>query len=1108
MSSRFLLPLLLAGPGWVAVLEAEPALVPTWEAITPAPEIRQGGINAALLTPSGAWAVYRAPGTDLYRRELYAVPTGPETVPPIRLNRPLPGSSTLLDFDLLGDGETVVFHTADEIPGQNELFAYDLRTGERRRLNAPLPVVESIELDFDRNPPSTGGVFTRFDHIVMPPESEADESLPPFRAPGDVWAFEVSPGRQWVLYLAPASPAGPLTAFIVPADGSRPPQELPHHPLRHPDFATLAFLADETQLVVGEEGETSVRLGVLDLDTMETAWIDTIPIEEVRVSASEVILDEPSRGLLVKYAGSNSNLTTRYRWADLDGEQPARWITSSEGREYGSVHLPESRLLILMFQALNPNPPGYQIIAVDLDSGSERRLASGTLSQNREVEYLYVDRRREMATWTAAGIRWGVPLAGGEPFSFSALANVEPSDRLGDRGQVEMDATGALHWFYNHDGGIWHLDLDPTAVPQRVADGKFERVLALDEANRTAILHGARREELPAAHPILQVSLDRQEVRELALVSKANNNWLLYGHSIAQVRGPVLYHRNVEGRLARVDFATEPTTRRYLSPPLMATGEARLLSLSPTREWWALSLLLTTEQRGLHVMRADGSGLHLIQNAAVYPDQMHWTPSGRFLVYTGKDAPYWRAVDLEQEFAEIEIPVDFYNRLVALTPSHEAVIARADENLTFSLTPLTGGEPHDVFTLPTPGSGTMYAGQAMVSPDGRWLVLSVDQWRQPRRIWRIPLTGGEALLLADATTHPEANVIVAVDNDDAFIRGYDSAVFRFPLDGGDPVRLTEARPAGSTVTGASNLSIDLERRQLAYETHLPDGHKRMVRRSLDEPDELGYAGEVFAQEGERLQLRAGVLAFHTAHQIWTVAAERGSPPVPMAVRDPSRWVDWIELGPDGRAVYALIMGGGVDLVRFDRLTGEATPMAPTFTNLNNIHGFAVGRDDDEVLFVSDLEQRYRERIYRSRIGPPAPPPDWREHADYAAWAAAENLPADWAAPEADADGNGVSNLLEYVHRSHPMDFADRPAFSVSVSSLATGWVELTYRAGVDPRPVHLRPQVSRDLRFWFDLPQAPDPTSELLGDGTREITWEIEPVANVETFYRLRVSLP
>src|SRR5690606_36584836 len=111
--------------------------------------------------------------------------------------------SEVHQFELAGDATTVLYLAAENLPGRDELFAYDLGTGARRRLNLPLIV------------PCGGEV---------------------------VW-LSVSPDGNWVLFevsnvtYSPQSPFwsnppyGPSQYYAAPADGSAPARLLPHPPL-------------------------------------------------------------------------------------------------------------------------------------------------------------------------------------------------------------------------------------------------------------------------------------------------------------------------------------------------------------------------------------------------------------------------------------------------------------------------------------------------------------------------------------------------------------------------------------------------------------------------------------------------------------------------------------------------------------------------------------------------------------------------------------------------------------------------------------------------------------------------------------------------------------
>jgi hypothetical protein len=105
-----------------------------------------GDVEEFLLSPDGAWVVYRADQDTPGVLELYAVPT--EGGSPVKLNGSLvAGGQVSTTYLVTPDSSTVVYRADQQQAGRPELFAVPITGGVPRKLNGELPPGGSVAED-------------------------------------------------------------------------------------------------------------------------------------------------------------------------------------------------------------------------------------------------------------------------------------------------------------------------------------------------------------------------------------------------------------------------------------------------------------------------------------------------------------------------------------------------------------------------------------------------------------------------------------------------------------------------------------------------------------------------------------------------------------------------------------------------------------------------------------------------------------------------------------------------------------------------------------------------------------------------------------------------
>ena len=119
------------------------------------------------------------------------------------------------------------------------------------------------------------------------------------------------------------------------------------------------------------------------------------------------------------------------------------------------------------------------------------------------------------------------------------------------------------------------------------------------------------------------------------------------------------------------------------------------------------------------------------------------------------------------------------------------------------------------------------------------------------------------------------------------------------------------------------------------------------------------------------------------------------------------------------------------------------------------------------------------------------------------WTGSFGLSGAGAQPSADTDGDGFSNLEEYLFGGEPDNALERPSFSIDPLEVD----RFSATARTDDSSYSVFPQWSRDLENWFssDFTEIADaPSSE--GPSYRDRTWELTLGDEPTLFYRLKAE--
>lgn len=1050
--------------GWADTVSITP--------LSPEPTQRSGRIRAVRITSDDGHVVFTASSPRHEPAQLFATAlTLPHTAP-IRINRPLLGTESVTHFDLAGDGTTILYLAAETLFERDELFSYDLGTGARRRLSTPLD--------------SSGT--------------------------GDVDWFTVSPDRAWIVYETSNAPSGLRDFHIVPVDGSIPARRLPYPPL--PDFHEgYAFTGDGNGLVLVDETSTPARLFSFNMGSGQLAPLDALPPDEAWTYRAGRA--DPATGLfairLSGYLPPSIALHTRHRVVDPGGSIPARWIGEIHPTLDGATVLPDPARLLLVGKAADTGTT--TVSGHDLATGA---VTSWELPLNASLgdyfaanpiaaapaESLKLDRTRELFFYSAGPDRRYLRLGDGAEISLSSLADDAGLIAAGAQPFFLIpDETGRVHFFFAATDGTWWLDLAPgeADAPVRIAPFAATAIAAINAAADRVIIQS------------IDDSSDTS-IRDfhLASITGSEPSRLLGGHHyewfdpapayLTRHGAQLLFPRSGDG-LVLTDLDQPAGSPRLVSPPWAVVSQAHIASESPDR-----SHALIRVDDELYLSAIATGQLRNIASGQFPSWSIRWSPDGRWMFLRHDEPEIWQAIDTADQFASRTLADEYYDRMVGIGADHQVVHARGGQDLSFYVTDLRTGEIRELGTLPRPpGNAVRSPGFGLINADGDTLALTIATGSL-HEVWLVPLQGAPPAALVNGAGLGDGIGVLGLDSTHVYLSTYEAAIHAVARDGSGFLRLSETAPAGGGMIGATDIQLDLERRLVVYASSYPDGVRRLHRRSLDAPDELGFAAEIFPLEGWLPTLSSGAVLCEHDRDTWYVGAAPGSAPVRLTSHSDFEYTDQFALSPDGLVAF-LVTGGpeGQMIHRHDLADGTRARLTPPAVGWTG--GFIQGADDREIWFSGELESPWVSRIYRARLaGHTLPPDDGLDHPGYASWVIDSALPNGLEAAAEDADGDGNANLLEYIHRSDADDANARPGFSFSLQSTAEGSWELAYAFAAFPREARVRPQYSPDLTTWFDIPGLPPRTLD--ASSAPDLRWPLPPLSTSRIFFRLRFDLP
>jgi hypothetical protein len=778
------------------------------------------------------------------------------------------------------------------------------------------------------------------------------------------------------------------------------------------------------------------EVGLLNLDTFTVSWIDAWDESETQ-APYEIQFDSAGESGVTKLTVTSNGLFKRFRWIDLANGHDGRWLTESAGLIEDVAFMgPQERFVVSILDQWS-SPKTYSIQSYEWSDGTAIELDQGALSPYDSVQNLVADTTRGLSSWQVGDRRWSVPSGGGTRIDLTQLA-IDAGTVPNTGSVVQTDETGKAHWFFNSGDATWRMDIDGLSAPIEIAGSTFTRILAIHDSSQRVIFQGPEQSNQTNIYPVYTASLTGEGSREIG--HRAYVVWSTPGPECLTLDGSRFLFRNTDHRLVLVELDQPESAPRVISDQLPLTGSASLGTISPDRRWVMYQGSSDVESHGIYLAPISG-GAPVYLAGGSYPFwATRWTEDGRFFWFSLDSSSTWKVVDTNNSFNKIEVPKEFYDRLVGITPDNRAVHARGSVGLTFYTTDLATGETKEVCTLPVPtGPFSQYANFGEVSPDSSWLAVLVDT-----KVWLISLEEGEPRILTDAETLGSGIGILGIDAEAVYISTYEDAIYALPLDGSAIVQLTEERPVSNGVVGVTNVRLDFERRILVYASSYPDGVRRLYRRTLDEPAAEGYAGEIFPLEIWNPQMQGGVVVFLFENGLWVIDKEKGSTPRLLTAISDGRYLYSFELSADARHVLVLVVGRSGDAIyRVLLSNGSQVRLTPPLSEGRSISGYTAGAEEHEVLFSANLEGHNVTRIYRSHWSPNSTGGDGLDHPGYAAWIVDENLPAGQEAPGEDADQDGFSNLLEYIHRTSGNDQTDVPGFRLDLVNTGVGQMELT-----------------------------------------------------------------
>jgi hypothetical protein len=243
-----------------------------------------------------------------------------------------------------------------------------------------------------------------------------------------------------------------------------------------------------------------------------------------------------------------------------------------------------------------------------------------------------------------------------------------------------------------------------------------------------------------------------------------------------------------------------------------------------------------------------------------------------------------------------------------------------------------------------------------------------------------------------------------------------------------------------------------------------------------------------------------------------------------------RFTQGVEFDFTGSAVTLLPPGGRVlvvrDLAAFKAAYGSGLPVAGVFTNNSALDNNGEHLKLEDIGNQTILEFTYQDKtpwpegadgagyslvlIAPETKPDPAQPSHWRSSALIGGNPGTTDIVPFPADPNADANGNGVPDLLDYALGN---DLGKPPLFpTVTLQPGAAGEpssIRMTYPSSIGAERVKVAVLSSTNLTDWVETSEALEPgITQFLGDGRMLLNWEIKrSLTNAsQLFLRLRAT--
>lgn len=1034
------------------------------DALGPEPTFRSGRIDSVSITPDDRRVLFRSASPRFEPADLFFAEFAPDVQTPIRINQPVPDDMGVGEHTLSGDGAAVIYTVPDGPPGLNRIFSYHFATGATRRLD---------HTDHD--------------------------------APGKSDGLLVSPGGAWIVFHTADFPSATLRHFAAPPTGDTPATLLPHAPLPSREREAV-FTADDEHVVL-MENLTPARLWRLRLSDGQLTQLDTAPEDDWLYQSGEV--DEASGLLVVKLTRNEpTGFFTRCRVIDPTLAEPARWLGDAFRMIETDALLRQPARWLVVGQENDDSPMIVRIHSLTDDTILTHEFAATSgldfgfkvMGPNGSRPRPGLDHARGLLFYSAGADRRVLRLDDGTDASLATLIEAAglPDATAADLSPVIIDETGRAHLFAVTEDETWRLDPAPDAdtPAARVAPFVATAVAVHAQAGHV-LLHTPAIPDDDSVRILHLASLDGAEPHELGPQAVV---WFDPAPAYFSIAGDRLFFTQPEIGLVTADLDAASPTLARVSPEWAFVSSAAFLSVSPTRE----HVVVEVDDNSIHLAPLAGGAWRKISDEALAFSGIHWTPDGRWLFLNQPTAEAWLAIDTRDEHPRRLLASSFYDRIVAL--GHDQTIhARIGDTLSLYATDLANGATRKLGEISAPESiFTSYPQSAYTAPASDVMTLVVSAGAASD-VWLVPLTvgGGEPVRLVGSTEIGSGIGVLGIDAERVYVTTYANAVHAVSRDGASRMRLTEAAPPSPGVIGANDVSLDLGRRLLAYASSYPDGVRRLHRRSLDEPAETGFAGEIFHIEGGRPLLRGGAILAADGADLWYVPPRGDGAPKRLTSPDEAGFIDKFDLSTDGRIAFATLFRAGEHVLhRFDTTSGKTAILSPPHISPGQL---IAGLDDREACFVGTPAGTSTQRVFRARLLPAVVSPDGLDHPDYAAWVLASHLPIGLEAAEEDADGDGVPNLLEYILGGDALDAGDAPRLATGLGLAPDGSFEFTLPPPARLARAHL--DYSPDLHAWFAAPNT-EPRTIGPTSSAHELRWQVSRPPGARIFYRVRLELP